>query len=93
MNCPDKIKKELKLKLEDLEGKKFEKSLFIDEEILKTISFITGETGYEVALVIDRKGNILDVYIKTKYYYPADEITLLFDEPKLPYRSVDLDLF
>ena len=24
------------------------------------------------------KGNILDVYIKTKYYYPADEITLLF---------------
>ncbi|MBE5757551.1 MAG: GTPase HflX [Clostridiales bacterium] len=66
MNCPDKIKKELKLKLEELEGKKFEKSLFIDEEILKTISFITGETGYEVALVIDRKGNILDVTVGDK---------------------------
>ena len=41
---------------------------------------------YEVEL----QNQIFTAYVKTKYFYPADDTTLSFDEPKLPYKNIDL---
>lgn len=61
MKFPEKLKKEIVDRLSALIDETFDKSLFIDESILKEICSISGETGYEVALIISRKGQILDV--------------------------------
>ena len=61
MLIPEKLKKEYKEKLISLNEQSFDKSLFIDEDILELIAYLTHKTGYEIALVIDRKGKIVDV--------------------------------
>lgn len=66
MIFPDKLKKEIKEKLLNLEGFSFDKSLFIDDDLLREICNITSVTGYEVALLIDRKGNLIDVSVGDK---------------------------
>lgn len=66
MKFPEKLKKEIKLQIEELENYSFDKSLFVDPVLLNKICFISGETGYEVAVVIDRKGNVVDVVVGEK---------------------------
>ena len=66
MKFPEKLKKEIKLKVASLENYSFDKSLFIEEKLLNEICDITGETGYEVALIIDRKGNVMDIVVGEK---------------------------
>lgn len=61
MKFPNKLKKSQKEILESLLDYSFDKSLVIDDQVLKTICKVSGDTGYEVSLVIDRKGHILDV--------------------------------
>ena len=61
MKFPEKLKKEIVDRLSTLIDETFDKSLFIDENILGEICQISGETGYEIALVVSRKGQILDV--------------------------------
>lgn len=61
MKIPDKLKKTLRVQLEQLENAQFDKSLFIDPNILDTICQVSENSGYEVSLIIDRKGNIVDV--------------------------------
>lgn len=61
MKIPDKLKKALRTELESLENVQFDKTLFIDEKILSTICRVSEQSGYEVSLIIDRKGNIVDV--------------------------------
>ena len=61
MKFPNKLKKSQKEILEGLLDYSFDKSLVIDDQVLKTICKVSGDTGYEVSLVIDRKGHILDV--------------------------------
>ena len=66
MNLPEKLKKDIKDKLTGLVGFTFDKSLFLDDSILKSICDITYKTGYEVALLISRKGEVLDVSVGDK---------------------------
>lgn len=61
MKFPEKLKKEIIEKLMSLNAVTFDKSLFIDENILREICAISYEIGYEIALLISRKGQILDV--------------------------------
>ena len=61
MIFPEKLKKGLKEKLLSLEDKSFDKSLFIDENILNTMCEVSDKSGYEVSLIIDRKGKIVDI--------------------------------
>ena len=61
MIIPEKIKKEYREKLIELSEKSFDKSLFIEDDILDMIAYLTDKTGYEIALLIDRKGKITDV--------------------------------
>ena len=63
---PDKIKKEYRLKIESFKGLSFDKSLFIDDEILAELCYLSAKINYEIALVIDRKGNIVDVSVGDK---------------------------
>ncbi len=58
---PDKLKKSIRESLTGLIAKNFDKSLFVDNDILNQMAKITGETGYEVSILVDRKGKILDV--------------------------------
>lgn len=57
------IKKSLLKRLEDLKELNVEKYQLISEEIISEICDITGETGKEIAVYIDRKGTVLDVSI------------------------------
>ncbi len=66
MIIPDKIKKEYRLKLEEMSNMSFDKSLFIDEELLYLMCYISSKTGYEVALLIDRKGRVVDIVVGDK---------------------------
>lgn len=61
MKIPDKLKKTLREELENLENAQFDKSLFVDEKILATICRVSENSGYEVSLIIDRKGNVCDI--------------------------------
>lgn len=61
MTFPDKLKKSQKETLEGLVDFYFDKSLVIDNNVLNTICKISESTGYEVSLLIDRKGHIVDV--------------------------------
>ena len=66
MIIPDKIKKEYKIKLEELCSRDFDKSLFVYEQVLADMWQITSEIKYEVAVVLDRKGHIVDVAVGDK---------------------------
>lgn len=66
MKLPEKLKKEYREYLLNLEGYSFDKDLFIDTSLLSDISNITSKTGYEIALVINRKGQVLDVVMGDK---------------------------
>lgn len=61
MKFPDKLKKEIIERLSALQSVTFDKSLFIDMSILQEICKISSEIGYEIALLVSRKGQILDV--------------------------------
>ena len=67
MICPDKLKKEYREKLSEISELSFHKSLFIVDDILKEICVITEKTKYEIALLIDRKGKIVDVVCGDKH--------------------------
>jgi GTP-binding protein HflX len=57
------IKKSLLKRLEDLKELTVEKFQLISEEIIAEICDVTEETGKEIAVYIDRKGEVLDVNI------------------------------
>lgn len=63
---PDKLKKEYRERLEALQSVSFDKTLFLDESILYEICDLTDKTGYEIALIIHRKGQIHDVVVGEK---------------------------
>lgn len=66
MNYPDKLKKEYRERLLALEGYSFDKSLFIDEFVISAMVDISSATGYEVAVLISRKGQVLDACVGEK---------------------------
>lgn len=66
MIIPDKIKKEYRIRIEAMEGLSFDKSLFLDEQILNEMCYLSSVIGYEIALVITRKGVIQDVLVGEK---------------------------
>lgn len=57
------IKKSILILIESIIGKIIDKNQILSEEILNTMCFITSETGREIALYINRKGEIIDVII------------------------------
>lgn len=57
------IKKSLLKRLEDLKDLTVEKYQLVSEEIIAEICDVTEETGKEIAVYIDRKGEVLDVNI------------------------------
>lgn len=61
MIIPDKVKKEYRLRIEGFKDLSFDKSLFIDENLLSQMCEISDIIGYEIALLIDRKGHVVDV--------------------------------
>ena len=66
MVFPEKLKKEIKERLADLSVVSFDKSLFIDDGFLREICKITGVIGYEIAVVVNRKGTIVDLCVGDK---------------------------
>lgn len=66
MIIPEKIKKEYRLKIESFKDLTFDKSLFIDENILEDMCDVSSKIGYEIALLIDRKGHVIDVAVGDK---------------------------
>ena len=66
MIIPDKIKKEFRNILESFKDLSFDKSLFIDEDLLFAMCYVSYNTKYEVALLIDRKGHVVDVVVGDK---------------------------
>jgi len=66
MIIPEKLKKEFKIRIEELKDRSFDKSLFIDEGLLFDICQISSEIKYEIALLIDRKGKVVDVAVGDK---------------------------
>ncbi len=57
------IKKTLLNQLEDLKSESVDKDLFVNEKIIDTICEITEKTGKEIAVFINRKGEVLEVEI------------------------------
>ncbi len=66
MNYPDKLKREYRERLLALEGYSFDKSLFVDEFVLSAMVDISTGTGYEVAVLLSRKGAVLDAVVGEK---------------------------
>ena len=66
MIIPEKLKKEVKTRIEAFKDLSFDKSLFIDENVLEEMCELSQKIGYEIALTIDRKGNIVDVVVGDK---------------------------
>lgn len=70
--------------------------LLSEEEISKFVEDIEKKySDYHCKIDINNfearlKNNIFDMFINTKYYYPADDTILSYDEPKLPYKVIDL---
>ena len=61
-----KVKKEIREQLLENLNKAFSKDSFIDLDLLNLMTEITQKTGYEVAVLINRKGIVTDVYVGTK---------------------------
>lgn len=57
------IKKTLINQLEDLKNESFDKDLYANEKIIDTICEITEKIGKEIAVFINRKGEVLDIEI------------------------------
>ena len=66
MIIPDKIKKEIREKIESFLEISFDKSLFVDDDLLKEMCRISSEINYEIAIMIDRKGHVVDVSVGDK---------------------------
>jgi len=66
MILPEKLKKEIKERINSLVGFTFDKSKFVDEVFLREICKISADTGYEVAVLINRKGNVVDLSVGDK---------------------------
>lgn len=66
MIIPDKVKKEYRLKIESFKDLSFDKSLFIDEMLLADMCEVSSNIGYEIAILIDRKGHVIDVAVGDK---------------------------
>lgn len=66
MIIPDKIKKGHKNTIESFLDLSFDKSLFVDEKLLRDLCKVSSEIKYEIALVIDRKGKVIDVVVGDK---------------------------
>lgn len=66
MFIDSKIKKELKEKLESYFEKTLHKDDFIDLELLKLMAHVTTKTGYEVAVLLNRKGKVVDIFVGNK---------------------------
>ena len=67
MIIPEKLKKSYKERLENLIDYSFDKSLFIEDKLLQEICELSELTGYEISLLIDRKGNVIDVSCGDKH--------------------------
>lgn len=59
----ESLKKEYKLKLQAFEGKSFDKSDFIDLELLNTIVEVTKATKLECAVFLTRKNELRDLIV------------------------------
>jgi GTP-binding protein HflX len=57
------VKKTIIKRLDSLKGEIIDNTLIVSSEVLNTICYITGETNREVALFINRKGEIIDTVI------------------------------
>lgn len=57
------IKKTIINRLDSLKGEIIDNTLIVSSEVLNTICYITGETNREVAIFINRKGEIIDAVI------------------------------
>lgn len=66
MIIPEKIKKEYREIIEGYKDFSFDKSLFIDEELLGSMCRVSAMIEYEIALLIDRKGHVIDVAVGDK---------------------------
>lgn len=66
MIIPEKIKREYREIIEGYKDFSFDKSLFIDEKLLDSMCRVSALIEYEIALLIDRKGNVIDVSVGDK---------------------------
>lgn len=66
MYIPEKLKKEIKEKLISFENYSFDKSLFIEDVFLDEICRISSEINAEIALLINRKGQVIDLAVGDK---------------------------
>ena len=66
MVIPEKLKKEIKGRLSNLSEYSFDKSLFIEDKFLDEICAISSEINYEVAVLINRKGQVVDLSVGDK---------------------------
>lgn len=66
MQIDSKLKKELKEKLLSFYEKFCSKDDFVDLELLNLMAYITTKTGFEVAVFVNRKGQVVDIYVGTQ---------------------------
>lgn len=66
MIIPEKLKKEYKETISGFLDFTFDKSLFVDEKLLNDMCKITALTGYEIVVIINRKGQVVDVSVGDK---------------------------
>lgn len=68
-----------------------------DEQILEYVKNIEkkySEFNCKIDIknyVAELNNGIFNIYIKTKYYYPADDLIQPYENPKLPYKILDID--
>ena len=66
MEFSDKVQKKYIDLISSYVNKNYDKNDFIPLDLLRDMCFITSKTGFESAVVINSKGQILDVYIGEK---------------------------
>lgn len=66
MIIPEKIKKEYREIIAGYKDFSFDKSLFIDEDLLRSMCHVSAMLDYEIALLVDRKGHVVDVAVGDK---------------------------
>lgn len=66
MFIDNKIKKELREKLESYYEKTLNKNDFIDLDLLKLMAHVTTKTAYEVAVLLNRRGKVVDIFVGNK---------------------------
>lgn len=77
MKLDESLKKEYKLKLQEFENKTFNKSDFIDLELLNTITEVTKATNLECAVFLTRKNELKDLIVgeHDKVDFSVQEVT------------------